>query len=534
VAAVEPRRRTVSLKPPRMPDYGAPRPFERLPRWAQAGVVLAALLAISAFIRSRLLGGVLWYTEANAVGIASHPLRQIPGLLRHGGGAPLYYLLLHLWIEAFGVGESAVHGLSLLFGLLAVPAAMWVGWTLWGRRAGVMAATLVAFSSFLTVYAGEARPYELLTLLGLLALGGLLHGFVYRRRAWLWLLGATLALMLYTDDWAVFFFAGAAFATAAIWALSEERRGFARDAALVFGLAALAYLPWLPTVVYQAFHATDPFHYAPQLGATVPRNLLGSDRTWVTLGLAAVAGLLPLLLAPRVRTPEGRAVVALAVLILAALSIARLASFLAPAWASRYMGPVAAAFLLLAALGCARSGVLGLIAVLLACAFTAHSGAVLPAQKSDMSEIAAELSPYLRAGDEVLVLAPEQTPLAFYYLPGGLHYATPFGPDPHPSWTDWDGAYARLRGAQPSRVAARLLAGLRPGQRLLVIRPLTAGEKAWSLPWAQLVRRRAAQWGALLASDPQLSQVPGAWAPQTYQTLNPCCIDSSALVYEKR
>jgi mannosyltransferase len=534
VAAVQSRRRTVSLAPPPMPDYGTPRWFERLPRWAQATALLIALLALSGYIRARLLGGVLWYPEANAIGIASHPLGQILGVLRHGGGAPLYYVLLHLWIETFGVGESAVHGLSLLFGLLTVPAAMWIGWTLWGRRSGLMAATLFAFSSFLTVYAGEAQPYELLTLLGLLALGGLLHGFVYRRRAWLWLLGACLVLMLYTDDWAVFFWAGAAFATAAIWALSDDRRGFARDAALVFGVAALLYVPWLPTVAYQAFHATDPFHYAPQLGATVPRNLLGSDRTWVTLGLGSIAGLLALLLGPRVRSPEGRAVVALAVLILAALSIARLASFLAPAWASRYMGPVAAAFLLLAALGCARSGVLGLIALLLACAFAAHGDAALPAQKSDMSNIAAELSPYLRPGDEVLVLAPEQAPLALYYLPGGLRYATSLGPDPHPAWMNWDGAYARLRRAQPSAVARRLLAGLRPGQRLLVIRPLTEGEKAWSLPWARLVRRRAAQWGALLSSDPRLARLPGAWAPQTYQTLNPCCIDSSALVYVVR
>ena len=39
--------------------------------------------------------------EAITTGIASHSLSAIPGLLRHDGSPPLYYFLLHFWIQAF-------------------------------------------------------------------------------------------------------------------------------------------------------------------------------------------------------------------------------------------------------------------------------------------------------------------------------------------------------------------------------------------------------------------------------------------------
>jgi mannosyltransferase len=530
------RRRSPTLtlrRIPPVPDFSAPGWFERLPDWLGTGGALVVLMAVSAFIRTRYLGGELWMDEANTVGIASHPLSAIPGLLRHGGGAPLYYLLLHFWMQAFGAGAAALHALSLMLGLLAVPLSLWLAWSLFGRRAALMTATLVAFSAFLTKYAVETRPYELMTVLGLLAVAALLHAFVHRHRRWLWALGASLTAMLYTDDWAVFFWAGALIAVAAIWWVSAERRPLALDALTAFGLPVLLYLPWvIAVVIHQATSATDPFHYAPLLGATVPKDLLGSDRVYVTLGVAALVGLLPPLLWRTGAGAHTRELGALVVLIVAALALARIVAALGlPAWASRYMGPIAAAFLILAGWGCARSGVIGLAALVLACAFTANPGSFVAPYKSDMRDVGGELQSDLRPGDVVLVAQPEQAPLAWYYLPGGLRYQTSLGPDGHPSWMNWDGAYARLRTADPAAQATRLIASLRPGQRLLFIRPLTEGEKAWARPWSALVRRRAAQWGAALAGAPQLRALPGAWAPHDYP--GSCCIASSALVYVK-
>ena len=138
---------------PRVVDVPQPKWFERIPVWASTAAVLIVLTAISAYIRTRYLSppiGQFWEDEAITTGIASHSLSAIPGILRHDGSPPLFYMLLHVWISVFGASESATHALSVVFGLLCIPAGMWAAWSLFGRRAGLYAAVLFAFSTFLT------------------------------------------------------------------------------------------------------------------------------------------------------------------------------------------------------------------------------------------------------------------------------------------------------------------------------------------------------------------------------------------------
>ena len=61
------------------------------------------------------------------------------------------------------------------------------------------------------------------------------------------------------------------------------------------------------------------------------------------------------------------------------------------------------------------------------------------------------------------------------------------------------------------------------------MRPLTEGVENWRAPWTQLVRRRSAQWGAILAGDTTLEQVQVA--PQFYRGAS--TVGNSAVLYEK-
>jgi hypothetical protein len=523
---------TPLLRIPAIRDFRAPGWFERLPRWASTRGVLLVLLVISGYIRARNIDGQFWSDEANTVGIASHSLGAIPGVLWKGGGAPLYFVLLHIWMSVFGSSETSTHGLSLLFGLLTIPAGMWAGWSLFGRRAGFMAAALFAFDGFLTEYAAETRMYELMALLGVIAIASFLHAFVYRRRFHVRVFAASLALLLYTDDWTAFFYAGTLVALIPVYLTSDDRRGVLRDGVIAFAVAAIAYLPWLPTLIHQARYATAPWHYAPLLGANFPRELYGGDRVLAMPALAAAVGLLPLLFGKRRRSREAVAVWVLACAVGVAVLLALLASLAAPTWAERYFAPLVGSAVLLAALACARAGIVGPVATLVACAFLLNAASFVPQYKSDMRDVSGELASYLRPDDLVLVAQPEQAALAWYYLPGGLRFATTLGPDPHPSYMDWDSATARLTAATPSVVFRRVIDMLAPGQRVLYLRPLTEGEFAWESTWATLVRRRAAQWGALLAGDPSLVVLPEARAPRNYR--GSCCVASSAVIYQKR
>jgi hypothetical protein len=518
------------LQAPEVPDVHAPAWWNRLPVWLSTGSVLVALMAISAFIRTRYISGQYWGDEATSVGIASHSLSAIPGILRLDGSTPLYYLLLHIWSSLLGTRETAVHGFSLLLGLLAIPVAAWTGWSLFGRRAGLAAAVLFAFSPFLTQYAQEAQPYELLAVLGLVATGSFLHAFARRRRPFVWLFAISLALVLYTSFWGIFFWAGAAVALVPLYRGSEDRRGLVRDALLAYGAGLILFIPWIPNLIFQMGHTTSPWGYGDRPGFGFPSSMLGTDRVSVSLGVAFVVGLVPLLIGQRRQSREARMVWALISTVLGAVLLARLASVISPVWETRYLATVLASLLLLGALACARSGIIGLIALVLTIAFGANSASFAPQYKSDMRDVAGELTPYLRPGDLVLVGAPEQSPLAWAYLPSGLRFASPMGPISDPSYMNWNNAYSRLAGADPRQTFAALMATLHPGQRLLFARPLTEGVMAWKESWPHLVRRRAAQLGALISADRQLRPIAGAVAPHNYRSS--CCIADSAVVYQ--
>ena len=522
---------------PRVPDVPAPRWLERYPTWLVTGVFLIGLMGISAFIRTRYLSapvGQFWEDEAITTGIASHSLSAIPGVLRHDGSPPLFYLLLHFWIQAFGASESATHALSLMFGLLCIPAGMWAGWSLFGRRTGMYMAVLCAFSTFLTAYAQESRMYELMALLGILETTAFIHAFVFRRRGYLILFALCEALMLYTHGWGLFFAAGSIVALIPVWRKSDDRREIVRDAVMAYVGAGILFLPWVPNFFYQATHTGAP--WAPTIKFGVPvllsRDLLGADRITVALIAAWVIGLGSLFARRNWRTQDGTLMWTLIWLIAGTLIIAWLASQITPAFVARYMAPILASILLLAAWGAARSGVVGLVCIVLSIVFIVHISSYTPRYKSDMQDISGEMTPALHAGDLVVSAQPDSAPLAWYYLPPGLRYATTLGPVKDASYMNWVDALKRLQHANPAATLDPLVASLRPGQQLLYIRPLTEGAQNWKASWTSLVRRRAAQWGQLLQNDVDSGVLkPVQTAPHNYRGSS--ILAYSAELYQK-
>lgn len=70
----------------------------------------------------------MWLDEALTVNIARAPLHLIPGLLRHDGAPPLYYVLLHFWMKAFGTRDLGARSLSGVIGVLTLPAVWLAGY----------------------------------------------------------------------------------------------------------------------------------------------------------------------------------------------------------------------------------------------------------------------------------------------------------------------------------------------------------------------------------------------------------------------
>ncbi|HEY6779267.1 MAG TPA: glycosyltransferase family 39 protein [Thermoleophilaceae bacterium] len=469
--------------------------------------IVLGLLAVSLYLRTDSLGESLWMDEGLSIGIASQPLFDIPSVLRVDGSPPFYYMLLSVWMNVFGNGPAETQGLSVAIALVSIPGGLWAGWSLFGRRAGLICAALCAVNPFLTAYAQETRMYSLMLVLSLLATAAFLHVFAYGRRGYLPLFFVLLALMLYTHNWGLFLAAGLVCALVPCWYVSENRHSFWRDALIGFGGAGLLYLPWLPTLLHQIQHTGAPWLNPPNFGAPVQitRSLLGGGTPTVALLLAGGSGIVAVV-QRRVDDKERTALIAGAVTVLATLAVAWLFSQVSPAWTTRYLGVLLGPMLLLGALGLARAGALGLVALVIILGIWAIPRSYGLENKSNASDLRKAVVPELQQGDLVVSMQPEQTPLLAYHLEdlGGapdLKFATPLGAVENERVMDWTDGHQRMLDATPERNLEPLLDSLPRGGHVLLVHPVTSRADDWDAPWTQLVRRRSAQWGAALADD---------------------------------
>ena len=163
---------------------------------------------------------------------------------------PLYFALARVWAGAVGDSPARIRALSAVCGTLVIAAFAALCLELFGRRAAWIGAALMAVSPFHAVYAQEARPYSLLTLLTLLA-GVTLLRALPRPTAVRWsIYGITVALGLYTH--ALFIVVVAGHAAFVAWRTRSREPGslgwpprLPSAFVVTVLLAAASLLPWV-------------------------------------------------------------------------------------------------------------------------------------------------------------------------------------------------------------------------------------------------------------------------------------------------
>ncbi len=496
---------------------------------------LIALLATSLLLRLEGMAASLWLDEGISVGIASQPAGDIPRLLVQDGSPPLYYLVLHGWMNLFGDGPVALRSLSLLAALAMVPVAYWAGRSLFGSRAGWMAAALAATSPYLGLFGREARMYTLLALLALVCVAAFLHAFAFGRRRWIPAFVVSQALILYTHNWGLYLAAAAALAATICALRRPDTRRALIDVALAFAAVALLYVPWVPTLARQVEATGAPWSTVPVLREAVSAvgSVLGDERVLVAL---LVAGAVPLVgLARQWHTGEGRSTIALAVLAGATIGLAWVGSQIEPGWSPRYFGIFLAPLLLLAALGLSRAGGAGLVAFGLIVLFWTQplgriTGARIPPtmdDKSNVEQVAQRLEPLTRPGDLVISTQMEHVPLLYHYFGPDLRYATPMGVVADPQVVDWRHALARMQASNPTTGLDPLVDALATGAQVVLVCP---GPSPDDLLWFRLMDLRCETWRQELGADPKVALRQGPFPPpEERENGTPVFV----LVYEK-
>ncbi len=444
--------------PPSRPVHSRRERIAWIAFWVAIGVAVVYCLLV------RLWGPRgLWLDESQSIAIARLPLTgHGPTLvegLKQDGSPPLYYWLLHFWIEIFGNGDRTVRALSFVLNLACIYPLLLLGRRVIGRRAAWVAVLAFICSPFAAYYASETRMYSLLLLLALL--GGLALERTLRAPAW-WsvvLLSVFSAAVALTHYWSLYSLITLAvgLVIGAFWGSPLRKRG-CRYSLLGLVGGAVLFIPWLPVFRYQGKHTGTPWAEPATYAAVVHAfgQWAGGQLTAGRALLIVVCALLALavfgypagprqvLLDLRGHEP-GRLLLIFAIgTLVLAVTVGKLVG---NAWADRYTAIAFIPFLLCLALGPERlvdrrlwAGSVGLIALFGSLA----AGPVVEKQRTQAVQIASTLRAYGAPGDVVLYCPDQLGPAIAREIRAGRggkglkNFTIPtFAPPDRVDWVDY-------------------------------------------------------------------------------------------------
>ncbi len=224
---------------------------------------LFAVVLLGIFLRVYNLGAHSLGTDDTwSVWIAPQSLLTIVQYTAADVHPPFFYIVLHYWMACLGTSELALKALPIVFGVAAIPAVYFVGRELFDARTGLLAAFILAASSFHIRYAQEVRMYSLLVLLGVLSM----YFFIRLARhntpvTWIGYVIAT-TLMLYTHVYGLFLLIAQNVYVVSLVLISRTDAMWWRRFATLEGVVIVLFAAWIPLFIHQADRAVQSFSVA--------------------------------------------------------------------------------------------------------------------------------------------------------------------------------------------------------------------------------------------------------------------------------
>ena len=235
-------------------------------------LLLLVIAVFGATLRIYALGErSLWLDEAISAQFASHSISEIVTNTRDPH-PPLYYVLLHGWVSFFGTSEQSLRSLSVVFGIVAIVLIGLLGFLLYDRRTGLLAALFMAVMVFPLHYAREARGYSVFLVMTLgsfyLCLRSLRGG---GKGNWLGYLLFTVGLS-YTHNYWVFLVLAQNFYVLSFY--RTEKPVLVRWMGIQIAVL-LCFLPWLIPLLKQTGSVMQEGFWIRQPGMSNLMNTLG-------------------------------------------------------------------------------------------------------------------------------------------------------------------------------------------------------------------------------------------------------------------
>jgi mannosyltransferase len=477
---------TVTTAPPSQGPDDAPEASRRyrrdMPTWFIP--VALAVLVVAGIVLRFLARQALWLDESQSVAIARLPLHG-PGTtlwtgLKQDGSPPLYYLLLHAWIELFGTGTAVVRALSAVLNLAAIYPLYILAKRVCGLRPARVVTLLYICSPYALYYSTETRMYSLVILLTVFY--GLALERTLQRPSVLSVgsIGVTAAGLALTHYWCIYLLITMTLILVFLGWRRHRREAWMALVGQVFG--GVLILPWLPNLLFQLKHTGTPWGKPASLSA-----VLHAYGWWA--GGPSVAGRLALLVvAPlivfaicgtaistraiqvgaRVNQPGLLLFTITTGTLVVAIVLGQLTG---SAYADRYTATAFIPFLLLTGAGTTvllSQRVLTVAIGSLALLGVVAGAALLVVPRTQAPEAARALQRYAKPGDVVMVCPDQLGPSVRRLAPKDLsYYGVPTFTDPQRvDWTDYK---SRNESADPVAVAQRAVNMAGPGRNVFIV-----------------------------------------------------------------
>jgi uncharacterized membrane protein len=180
----------------------------RLVNILKENYLILLIVLVGLALRLYDIGGEsIWFDEAVSIDVSRlgfiEQIKWVDDQSKEGN-PPFYYMLLHLWIPVFGDSEFVSRFPSLVFGVLSIVLTYSIGRLLFGKRAGLFAALIIAVSFFHVRYSQEARGYTLMVFLALVSCYALLRLISGWKLRWAGIYVLSSALLCYTHYFGLF------------------------------------------------------------------------------------------------------------------------------------------------------------------------------------------------------------------------------------------------------------------------------------------------------------------------------------------
>ena len=206
---------------------------------------------------------------------------HIGEMLKTENNPPLFFVIMHFWINAFGISEFSVRFLPALFSALTVVFVYFIGNKFFSVKVAVASAVLFIFSESQFEFAHDCRAYSLLVLLSTISIYFLLKLLILEKDRINWIFfGLCNTLLVYTHfiGWIIIF-------VEIVVIISEVRFSKLKHFAVSFTITLLSLIPYLSIFFKRVTETTskDTWVQKPQLSDLYSRLWEYSNKPVVTV-----------------------------------------------------------------------------------------------------------------------------------------------------------------------------------------------------------------------------------------------------------